>query len=54
MPPVPQPGLGRRGFLKALGGSAFGLSLGGALSLKYAREIEPHLLQIVPVDIPLA
>ena len=54
MPPEPKPGLSRRGFFKTLGAAAFGLGLGGALGVKYAREVEPNLLQIVPVVIPLS
>jgi len=47
-------GISRRGFLKAFGASLFGIGLGGALTIKYAREIEPQLLQIERVDVPLA
>ncbi|MFN2149637.1 MAG: metallophosphoesterase [Anaerolineales bacterium] len=48
-----KPGISRRGFLKAFGGTAFGIGLGGALGVKYAREVEPNWLQIERVSIPL-
>jgi len=48
----PGAGISRRGFLKAAGGVLFGAGLGGALGLKYAREVEPNLLQIEKIDIP--
>lgn len=48
-----KPAINRRSFLKALGGTAFGVGFVGALGWKYAREVEPNLLQVESVSIPL-
>jgi len=47
-------GISRRGFLKAFGAGLFGLGLGGALTVKYALEVEPRWPRIEQVDVPLA
>jgi predicted MPP superfamily phosphohydrolase len=46
-------GISRRGFLKAAGGALFGVGFGGVLGLKYAREVEPNLLQIEKIELHL-
>jgi predicted MPP superfamily phosphohydrolase len=52
-PSLEKSGLSRRAFFKAFGGGIFGFGLAGALGVKYAREVEPYMLQLEQVDLPL-
>lgn len=51
---VQRPRMDRRSTLKVLGGIALGAGFGGALSVKYALEIETRWLAVESLSIPIA